>query len=88
VLLTASDGCVNLQGQRIAFFEVGICFVAAYEGNVWSPFNLDLFVYYHGWGDSNAIFFGGRYWLADEHKIILNEFIYKRIGLIRAERTS
>ena len=31
---------------------------------------------------------GGRYWLADERKIILNEFIYKRIGLIRAERTS
>ena len=31
---------------------------------------------------------GGRYWLADEHKIILNEFVYKRIGLIRAEGTS
>jgi len=25
---------------------------------------------------------GGRYWLADEHNTILNDLVYKRIGLI------
>ncbi len=38
----------QLDSQRIAFFEVSVSFVAAYEGNVRSSFNLDLTVNDYG----------------------------------------
>src|SRR5712692_678403 len=47
-LIESAVNCVGrpcqLEGQRIAFLEVSIGFVTAYEGTVWSSFDLDLTV--------------------------------------------